>query len=82
MLPKEAQEIVLYQLLTFCDQLLLAEKVTGGCTLVINLSLLNTFVAQMKFRMEMVLSVLATDRKGNVMFSVELKDSHFQIQSI
>ena len=46
---------------------------------VIDLSSLNSYVTLTKFTMEMVSSVLALIRNVDVMFSINLKDTYFQI---
>ena len=45
----------------------------------IDLSILIGFVTLTKFSMEMVLAVLGSIRKGDVMFSIDLKDAYFQM---
>ena len=45
----------------------------------INLLSLNGYVSPTKFMMETVSLILRTFRKGDVMFSIDLKDTNFQI---
>ena len=52
---------------------------TGDWRAVNNLSAHNGFVILMKFQMETAASVLWSIRKGNWMFSIDLKDTYFQI---
>ena len=59
--------------------LFLVEKATGGWRPIIDLSALNGFVTLTKFRMETVASVLGSIRKGDWMFSIDLKDAYFHI---
>ena len=79
MLDKNALEIVENQSPGFYSRLFLVEKATGGWRPVIDLSPLNLFVRQTKFRMETVALVMASIREGNFMASLDLKDAYFQI---
>ena len=55
--------------------------VSGGEGDFINLSSLNGFVTLMTFQMETIVSVLGSIRKGDWMFSIDLKDTYFQISA-
>ena len=79
MLQKGALEPVDQPGLGFYSQLFLVEKVMGSSRLVIDLSSLNSFITLTKFQMEMVASVLESVRKGDWMFSIDLKDAYFLI---
>ena len=64
----------------FYSRLFLAEKVMGGWWPIIDMSTLNGFVTPSEwFQIETVTSVLRSIRKGDWMFSVDLKDAYFQI---
>ena len=45
----------------------------------IDLLSLNEYIALTKFNMEAVSSILGSIRKRNLMFSIDLKDTYFQI---
>ena len=79
MIQKEALESVDQHSPGFCSWLFLVEKVTGEWRPVIDLSTLNGFVTLMKFKMETVVSVSGSIRNGDWLFSIDLKDSYFQI---
>ena len=51
----------------------------ASCHPVIDLSTLNGIVTATKFQIETVASVLRAIRKGDWMFSIDLKDEYFQI---
>ena len=70
MLQKGALESVDQPGAGFCSHLFLVQKVTGGCRPLIDLSTLNGYVTLTKFRMETVVSVLGSIRKGDWMSSV------------
>ena len=63
--------------LCFYSWLFLLEKVTQGWRSVIDLSALSSFVTLMKFQMQTVTSVLESIRKGDWIFSINLKDVYF-----
>ena len=79
MLDKGALEIVDDHSPGFYSRLFLVEKATGGWRPVIDLSPLNKFVLQTKFKMETVASVMASIREGDFLASIDLKDAYFQI---
>ena len=79
MLQKEAVELVDQSGPGFYSWLFLVEKATGGWQPVIDLSALNGFVMLTKFKIETAASVLGSVRKGDWMFSIDLKYSYFQI---
>ena len=79
MLEKNALEVVETRSPGFYSRLFLVEKATGGWRPVIDLSPLNAFVLQTKFKMETVTSVMASIREGDFMASLDLKDAYFQI---
>ena len=72
MLLKGVVELVHNQVPAFYSRLFLVKKVMGGWRSVIELSLLTQFVVLTKFRMETVASVLASVRKDDFTFSVDL----------
>ena len=66
----------------FYSCLFLVKKATGGWRPAINLLPLNKFVVlTSEVRMETVVLVLVSVRKGDFMFSVDLKDACFQISN-
>ena len=79
MMEKNSLEVVEDQSLGFYSRLFLVEKATGGWRPVIDLSPLNLFIRQTKFKMETVTSVMASIREGDFMASGDLKDAYFQI---
>ena len=79
MLDKGALEIVENQSPGFYSRIFLVEKASGGWRPVIDLSPLNKFVSQTKFKMETIASVLASIREGDFMASLDLKDAYFQV---
>ena len=79
MLSKHTIELVDDQVRAIYNRLFLVKKVTGGWRPVIDLLALNQFVVLIKFRMETMVSVLTSVRKGNFMFSIDLKDTYVQI---
>ena len=79
MLDKTALEIIEDLTLGFCSCLFLVEKASSALRLVIDLSLLNEFIQQTLFRMEMASFVLKSIRKNGFMASVNLKDVYFQV---
>ena len=79
MLEKDALEVVDRPGPGFYSRIFLVEKATGGWRPVIDLSPLNSFVLQTKFKMETVASVMASIREGDLMASIDLKDAYFQI---
>ena len=78
MLAKGSLEIVLDPGPGFYSRLFLVEKATGGWRPVIDISSLNGFVCQTPFNMETAASVLFSVREGDLLASVDLKDSYFQ----
>ena len=80
MLPKDVLEIVFDRRLAFCSRLSLVEKASDRWKPFIDMSPLNTYLhAFSKYKMETVNSLLAFIRKGDIMFSIDLKDAYFQI---
>ena len=79
MMEKGALEVVLEPSLGFYSRLFLVEKASGGWRPVIDLSPLNGFLAQTRFQMETVSTVLASIRKGDFMASIDLSDAYFQV---
>ena len=79
MLEKDALEVVENQSPGFYSRLFLVEKATGGWRPVIDLSPLNQFVQQTKFKMETVTSIMDSIRENDFMASLDLKDAYFQI---
>ena len=73
--PQEVSKMLLKGVLEPGDQQLAVS--CGGP--VIDLSALSGYLTLMKFRMETVVSVLESIRKGSWMFSIDLKDAYFQI---
>ena len=63
----------------FYSCLFVVFKVLGSWQPVIDLSLLNKFVLQTKFKMETNQSVLRAVRKGDWMISIDLKDAYLQV---
>ena len=59
--------------------LFLVQKVTGGWHPMINLLALNGFVTLTRFSMETVPLVLGSIQHGDVMFSIDPKDTYFQV---
>ena len=55
--------------------LFLVEKATGGWRIFINCYPLIVSVSQMKLRIMMALSVLSSNRKGDFMYSIDLKEA-------
>ena len=78
MLQKGALEPLDQPSLGFYSRLFLVEKVTGadGPSSICRLC---GFVMLTKFQMEMVASVLGSIRKGDWMFSIDLRDTYLQI---
>ena len=75
MLEKDALEVVDRPGPGFYSRIFLVEKATGGWRPVIDLSPLNSFVLQTKFKMETVASVMASIREGDFMASLDLKET-------
>ena len=66
--------------LGFYSWLILVEKVTGGGGRpVTGLSTFNGFITLTKFQMETIASLLGSIRKGDWMFSIDLRDAYVQI---
>ena len=76
MLLKEALELVGQLGLGFYSQLFLVEKVTGGWLPIIDHLTLNGFITLTKFQMEIMASVSGSIRKGDWMFSIDVKDAY------
>ena len=79
MMEKNVLEVVENPSPGFYSRLFLVENATGGWRPVIDLSPLNAFVLQTRFKMETVASVMASIREGDFMASLDLKDAYFQI---
>ena len=79
MLERGAMELVHDQFPALCSRLFLVEKATGCWRPMINLSPLNEYLDFSKFRMETVSSVGVLVRKGNFVFSLDLKEAYSQI---
>ena len=76
MLGKGTLEEVENPGLGYYGRMFLLQEASGGWRPVISLSSLNNFATLTKFKMETVLSVLGSIKKGDVMF---LKVAYFQI---
>merc|ERR1712035_276541 len=79
LVEKEALEVVSDPSPGFYSRLFLVEKASGGWRPVIDLSPLNGFLAQTRFQMETVATVLASIREGDFMASIDLSDAYFQV---
>ena len=79
MLEKDALEVVENPSPGFYSRIFLVEKASGGWRPIIDLSPLNSFVLQTKFKMETIASVMTSVREGDFMASLDLKDAYFQI---
>ena len=79
MLSKGAVEVVTDRSPGFYSRLFLVEKASGGWRPVIDLSPLNRFVRQTRFRMETVRSVMDSIRRNDFLLKIDLKDAYFQI---
>ena len=79
MLQKGAVEVVTDRSPGFYSRLFLVEKASGGWRPVIDLSPLNRFVRQTRFKMETARSVLASIRENDFLLTIDLKDAYFQI---
>ena len=82
MLEKGLVEIVHDQVPAFNSKLFLVEKAMGlgrerDWRSGISVWPLSTFVALLKFRMEMVTSVLSSNLEGRLQFLIDLKDMYF-----
>ena len=76
-LGRAAVEVVSDCSLKHYNQFFLAERDTGGWKTATDPSIPNVFVSQTKFRMEKVMAVLVSIRKGDFVFCLDLKDSSF-----
>ena len=79
MVEKGAVEVVTNPSPGFYSRLFLVEKSSGGWRPVIDLSPLNGFIQQTRFKMETVATVLTSIRKGDFMASIDLSDAYFQV---
>ena len=79
MLLKGALEIISVNIPASYNKLLLVEKASGRWRPVIYLSPLNSFSQLSIFKMEIVISVVASIKKGDIMFSLNMKDAYNQI---
>ena len=78
MLGKSTLEIVKNLGPGYYNRLFLVQKMTGGWRPVINLSALSYYVTLTPFKSEMV-SVLWLIWRRDMMFSIDLEDTYFQI---
>ena len=79
LVEKGALEVVSDPSPGFYSRLFLVEKASGGWRPVIDLSPLNGFLQQTRFKMETMASVLASIREGDFMASIDLSDAYFQV---
>ena len=75
MREKDVMEIIQDREPAFCSRLFLAEKTLGRWRPVTDMPPLNTFVMFSKFKMVTIALALASIRRGNIMFSMEVKDA-------
>ena len=63
----------------YYSRMFVVQKSSGAWRPIIDLSHLNKFILKTKFRMETVQSVLSSVRRGDWMFSLDLKDAYLQV---
>ena len=63
----------------FYSRMFVVQKASGAWRPIINLSHMNKYIVKTKFRMETVQSVLGSLRRGDWMFSLDLKDDYLQV---
>ena len=76
---KGAVELAPLPSLGFYSRLFVVWKTSGSWRPVIDLSLLNRFLASSHFKMETVQSVLLSVRPGDWMVSIDLKEAYLQV---
>ena len=80
LITKGAVDLVVDQSsLGFYGRLFVVPKASGGWRPVLDLSTLNTFLLQKRFRMETAMSIRESMRPGDWAVSLDLKDAYFHI---